>query len=76
MKCRFQVRDIVINIVWAGFISNRENEPFANFCWQMALVFIVLSNYKEREEEHNDKEREVKCGEDEEVFSCLALIVL
>ena len=41
-----------------------------------SCFFIVLSNYKEREEEHNDKEREVKCGEDEEVFSCLALIVL
>ena len=46
------------------------------FVGKWLLFFIVLSNYKEREEEHNDKEREVKCGEDEEVFSCLALIVL
>ena len=54
-----------------------EKGPFANLGWQMALVFfIVLSNYKEREEEHNDKEREVECGEYKEIFSCLAFVVL
>ena len=46
------------------------------FVGKWLLFFIVLSNYEEREEEHNYKEGEIECRENEKIFSRFPLVML